>query len=62
MTPAPDFSVMTLPELRAWDVALRHAVAALSEAGEGDAAIYADAEGVSVTITVPIGHSGKEKQ
>lgn len=51
---APDPSAMTLPELLALDVALRLAIGGLEAAGGGDAAIFADAEGVSITVTIPI--------
>ncbi len=55
MTAAPDLSALTLPELRALDRALRLAVAAAKVAGgDFDCALMADAEGVSVTFTVPV--------
>lgn len=51
MTP-PDFSSLSLPELRAWQAALRGAIAVAHGLGGGEVAILADADGVSVTFTV----------
>lgn len=48
----PDFDRMDLRELTAWEAAVRLAIAALEHAGGGDAAILADDEGVSVTVTI----------
>lgn len=59
MSHAPDLSALTLPELRALNVAVGVAIAAakaVAESGGGsfDCAILADAEGVSVTFTIPV--------
>lgn len=48
-------AALTLPELRALDRALRAAIAAAEAGGGGfEAAILADADGVSVTFTIPL--------
>lgn len=52
----PDFNTMPRTELAAWKLALDAALAAAKAAGGGDefeVAILADAEGVSVTFTIP---------
>lgn len=50
--PLPDFSTLTLPELRAWDAALRAAIAAV-EASGGGVDFIADDDGVSVVLFFP---------
>lgn len=52
MQPLPDFSTLSLPELRAWNDALRAAIAAV-EASRGGAEFISDAEGVSVVLFFP---------
>lgn len=55
LDPAPDLSALTLPELRALSVALGVAIAAAKAGGaQIDCALLADAEGVSVTFTIPV--------
>jgi hypothetical protein len=57
----PDLDALTLPELVALGRALGMALAA-AKAGEGgafDCALMADAEGVSVTFTIPVVPAGE---
>ena len=49
----PDLSTLTLPQLRAWDAALRAAIAAAEASGGGGADLIADADGVSVVLFLP---------
>ncbi len=50
----PDLTAMPIAQLRAWSSAVAAAIAALEAAGGGEVALFADAEGVSVTFTIPI--------
>ena len=52
--PLPDLTVMPIDQLRSWSSAVAAAIAALEAAGGGEVALFADAEGVSVTFTIPI--------
>lgn len=54
MPPLPDIAAMPINQLRAWSSAIAAAIAALEAAGGGEVALFADAEGVSVTFTIPI--------
>lgn len=59
----PDFNTMTRAELTAWKLALDATLAAGRAAGLPDfeVAILADAEGVSVTFTIPLSPSQPER-
>lgn len=58
----PDFSTMTRTELGAWKLAIDAALAAAQAAGLSDfeVAVLADAEGVSVTFTIPLSPSDRK--
>ena len=62
-THPPDFDTIPLAELTAWKRALDAALAAAEAAGGDDfeAAILADAEGVSVVFTIPLSPSQPRK-
>lgn len=58
----PDFNTMPRAELAAWKLALDAALAAAKAAGGGEfeVAVLADAEGVSVTFTIPLSPSDRK--
>lgn len=57
----PDLAALSLPELHAWQAALRGAIAALKASGGGEVALMADAEGVSVIFTVFFAAASNER-
>lgn len=58
----PDFNTMPRAELAVWKVAIDAAIAAGQAAGRPDfeVAFLADAEGVSVTFTIPLSPSDRK--
>ncbi len=52
MQPAPDFNDMPIEQLRAWRRAAEAASITLQALGGGEVAIFADDEGVSLTVTI----------
>lgn len=52
MSQLPDLSSLPIGQLRAWSAAVGAAIAALEAKGGGQAAIFADADGLSVTFSI----------